>query len=118
MAWGIALLLGLAAPWLIYPTFLMKVLCFALFACAFNLLLDAYAAGTVVTPVLLFDTTKAYRYLTQGSEHAVSGDQSLLVAKTALDPAVGSKVSVAGFSWKVLAKSSEVDAWLLHLRRV
>ncbi|AKJ69673.1 ABC transporter permease [Pandoraea thiooxydans] len=35
------LLLGLvAAPWLgAYPVFVMKVLCFALFACAFNLLL-------------------------------------------------------------------------------
>jgi branched-chain amino acid transport system permease protein len=31
--------LALAAPWVVYPTFLMKVLCFALFACAFNLLL-------------------------------------------------------------------------------
>ena len=34
--------LGLAlivAPFLLYPVFLMKVLCFALFACAFNLLL-------------------------------------------------------------------------------
>jgi branched-chain amino acid transport system permease protein len=30
---------GLIAPLLIYPVFLMKVLCFALFACAFNLLL-------------------------------------------------------------------------------
>ncbi len=30
---------GVAAPFLFYPTFLMKVLCFALFACAFNLLL-------------------------------------------------------------------------------
>jgi branched-chain amino acid transport system permease protein len=29
----------LAAPFMIYPIFLMKVLCFALFACAFNLLL-------------------------------------------------------------------------------
>ena len=29
---------GLAAPFFIYPVFLMKVLCFALFACAFNLL--------------------------------------------------------------------------------
>ena len=29
----------LAAPWFIYPIFLMKVLCFALFASAFNLLL-------------------------------------------------------------------------------
>ncbi|WP_104202649.1 branched-chain amino acid ABC transporter permease [Billgrantia saliphila] len=30
---------GLVAPLAIYPVFLMKVLCFALFACAFNLLL-------------------------------------------------------------------------------
>jgi branched-chain amino acid transport system permease protein len=29
----------LAAPFFLYPVFLMKVLCFALFACAFNLLL-------------------------------------------------------------------------------
>src|SRR3954447_12699108 len=29
----------LVAPFLLYPVFLMKVLCFALFACAFNLLL-------------------------------------------------------------------------------
>jgi branched-chain amino acid transport system permease protein len=27
------------APWVVYPVFLMKVLCFALFACAFNLLI-------------------------------------------------------------------------------
>ena len=34
---GIALLI--LAPFHFYPVFLMKVLCFALFACAFNLLL-------------------------------------------------------------------------------
>jgi branched-chain amino acid transport system permease protein len=33
------LVFGLAAPFLLYPIFLMKVLCFVLFACAFNLLL-------------------------------------------------------------------------------
>ena len=40
-ALGYALLIaaGAIAPFVIYPTFLMKVLCFALFACAFNLLL-------------------------------------------------------------------------------
>ena len=32
-------ILGLLAPFTLYPTFLMKVFCFALFACAFNLLL-------------------------------------------------------------------------------
>ncbi|MCG6657746.1 branched-chain amino acid ABC transporter permease [Halomonas campisalis] len=31
--------IGLVAPFFAYPVFLMKVLCFALFACAFNLLL-------------------------------------------------------------------------------
>jgi branched-chain amino acid transport system permease protein len=31
--------LALAAPWVVYPVFLMTALCFALFACAFNLLL-------------------------------------------------------------------------------
>ncbi|PIE20670.1 MAG: branched-chain amino acid ABC transporter permease [Neptuniibacter caesariensis] len=32
-------ILGLVAPFILYPVFVMKVLCFALFACAFNLLL-------------------------------------------------------------------------------
>jgi branched-chain amino acid transport system permease protein len=35
----VLLAIGVIAPFLLYPTFLMKVLCFALFACAFNLLL-------------------------------------------------------------------------------
>jgi branched-chain amino acid transport system permease protein len=37
--YGIALALALAAPFFLYPVFLMKLLCFALFACAFNLLI-------------------------------------------------------------------------------
>jgi branched-chain amino acid transport system permease protein len=39
LLYGIALLLALAAPMVMYPVFLMKMLCFALFACAFNLLI-------------------------------------------------------------------------------
>jgi branched-chain amino acid transport system permease protein len=35
----LALALLLAAPFFVYPIFLMKLLCFALFACAFNVLL-------------------------------------------------------------------------------
>jgi branched-chain amino acid transport system permease protein len=37
--YAVALLLALGAPFALYPVFLMKVLCFALFACAFNLLI-------------------------------------------------------------------------------
>lgn len=33
------IVIGLVAPFVAYPVFLMKMLCFALFACAFNLLL-------------------------------------------------------------------------------
>ena len=36
---GLLVGLGLVAPFVVYPIFLMKALCFALFACAFNLLL-------------------------------------------------------------------------------
>jgi branched-chain amino acid transport system permease protein len=36
---GLAVAILAAAPFLLYPIFLMKLLCFALFACSFNLLL-------------------------------------------------------------------------------
>jgi branched-chain amino acid transport system permease protein len=36
---AILVALVLVAPWFVYPVFLMKALCFALFACSFNLLL-------------------------------------------------------------------------------
>ena len=39
IGYAIALLVALAAPYFGYPVFLMKLLCFALFACAFNLLI-------------------------------------------------------------------------------
>ena len=39
-AWGAALALLLAAPFIgLYPVFMMKAMCYAIFACAFNLLL-------------------------------------------------------------------------------
>ena len=37
--YAVLAVLGLVAPFVVYPVFLMKCLCFALFACAFNLLL-------------------------------------------------------------------------------
>jgi branched-chain amino acid transport system permease protein len=39
IAFLVMVLLLLAAPFVVYPLFLMKALCFALFACAFNLLI-------------------------------------------------------------------------------
>ena len=39
IAFGVMLAFFVFAPAVIYPVFLMKVMCFALFACAFNLLI-------------------------------------------------------------------------------
>ncbi len=40
MFYGVLLVLGLMAPWLgIYPVYLMTLYCYAIFACAFNLML-------------------------------------------------------------------------------
>jgi branched-chain amino acid transport system permease protein len=39
VAFAVMLALLVAAPFFVYPVFLMKALCFALFACAFNLLI-------------------------------------------------------------------------------
>ena len=39
IAYAAVLLAALAAPFALYPVLLMKILCFALFACAFNLLI-------------------------------------------------------------------------------
>ena len=39
IAFAVLVALIAAAPFVLYPVFLMKVLCFALFASAFNLLL-------------------------------------------------------------------------------
>ena len=39
IGWGALIAVLVVAPWLLYPLFLVKVLCYAMFACAFNLLL-------------------------------------------------------------------------------
>src|SRR3954452_14040627 len=65
VGWGLVLTAFVLAPFALYPVFVMKVLCYALFACAFNLLIGfaglvsfghaaffgggAYACGYVLT---------------------------------------------------------------------
>jgi branched-chain amino acid transport system permease protein len=65
IGWAIVLIAFMVAPAVVYPVFVMKVLCYALFACAFNLLIGfaglvsfghaaffgggAYACGFVLT---------------------------------------------------------------------
>jgi branched-chain amino acid transport system permease protein len=57
---GLLAVAALAAPWLAYPVFLMTALCFALFACAFNLLLGY--AGLMSFGHAMFFGMAAYFY--------------------------------------------------------
>lgn len=84
---------------------------------AYNPLLDSFAAGSVTTPVILFDTTKAYTNVTQATAAVAKGDLSGLVAASAITPVVGKTVTIAGSTWRILGCTAELDAWLLHLRR-
>ena len=58
VGWAVLLAIGVAAPFIVYPVFLMKALCFALFACAFNLLLGY--AGLLSFGHAAFFATAAY----------------------------------------------------------
>ena len=57
---AVLLVAALAAPWVAYPVFLMTALCFALFACAFNLLLGY--AGLMSFGHAMFFGMAAYFY--------------------------------------------------------
>ncbi len=58
IGYGLLLIAGLVAPFIGYPVFLMQALCFALFACAFNLLLGY--AGLLSFGHAAFFSTAAY----------------------------------------------------------
>jgi hypothetical protein len=78
---------------------------------------DSYAAGSVATKVILLDCSKLYENQTKASTSVAKGDMSALVPKSALTPAVGKTVSVQSATWKILSVDSELDCWLLHLRK-
>lgn len=78
---------------------------------------DSYTDVPVATTVILLDFTKAFSYLSQGSEKVAAGDVGAMVAQSAINPDVGSTVSVSGAAWRIMGKDAQADAWLLHLRR-
>src|SRR2546428_10710732 len=67
---------GLIAPFLAYPTFLMKVLCFALFASAFNLLLGF--AGLLSFGHAAFFGAAAYVCAALSKNHGVTPELAVL----------------------------------------
>lgn len=80
----VAALIG--APYVIYPVFLMKALCFALFACAYNLLLGY--GGMLSFGHALFFGSAAYASAHAAKEWGLSAELCILIG-TAYAAALG-----------------------------
>ena len=85
---------------------------------AYNPVTDVYAAGSTTTGAILMDRYMLYQKRTETDSQNLAGDMSLLVATSAVTPAVGKTVTISSRTWKILAVTAEQDAWLLHIRRV
>ena len=57
--WMALVIVGLMAPFVLYPVFVMQLLCFALFACAFNLLIGYTGPSPSATSSTLSRSTVA-----------------------------------------------------------
>lgn len=79
--------LGVAAPWFAYPVFLMKLLCFGLFACSFNLLLGYTGLLSFGHAAFLAMGGYCTGYLL--SEHSGIGPELAIIAGTLAAAAVG-----------------------------
>lgn len=81
IVYGVLLAIALVAPFVAYPVFLMKVLCFALFACAFNLLLGY--AGLLSFGHAAFLATGGYYTGYMLSQHSLTPELGILVGTLA-----------------------------------
>ena len=78
---------------------------------------DTYTGASATAPVLVFDRSKEYWQQTEADPKHLSGDQTMVVAKSSLTPLVGQKITALGQAWRAEAVTSDNDAWSVHLRR-
>ncbi|MGA3796656.1 branched-chain amino acid ABC transporter permease [Pseudomonas fluorescens] len=79
--------IGLIAPWVAYPVFLMKLLCFGLFACSFNLLLGYTGLLSFGHAAFLASGGYTTGYLL--SQHPGIGPELAIIGGTAAAALVG-----------------------------
>lgn len=81
-----------------------------------DLVTDLPTAMSVMTTVIQTDSSKFYVFATEAQDPRKPGDRTVFVAKSALTPAQGMTFRMLGQVWRVLALTSERDAWALHAR--
>jgi hypothetical protein len=83
----------------------------------FDIITDSYPTVSVATTGIALEMPKLYKLNDSAESLQAAGDFTLLVAKSAITPTVGSTFTMDGLKWRVIAFASEVDAWNLHARR-
>ena len=84
----------------------------------YNPITESYTGSSVVTSVLYVDGYKLFEYLHASTVKMAPGDQTLVVAKSALTPVVGAVVTVNYATWRIVTVQEDGDAWNVHIRRV
>lgn len=84
---------------------------------------DSYAPATVTLPSILLDYSKVFSKADAYEDKAKAGDICAVIGKSLVVPSVGQTIGIEAASryrgnWQILKVSDELDARLLHLRRV
>ena len=77
---------------------------------------DTYTGSPVTVAGLLFDMYKNYELKTDADPKMHSGDMTLLVPNTTA-VVTGASLTIGTQRWQVIARTTDVDAWNLHVRR-
>ena len=118
--------LGIAAPILVYPILVMKVLCFALFACAFNLLIGytgllsfGHAAFLGAAGYVAGHAIKVWEFPQEGAKYVIGGDPAhgnggeadYAVASVIRIPSSGPDIQVAVFRSNTTDPLDQARIW-------
>lgn len=84
---------------------------------------DSYAPATVALPSILLDYSKVFSKADAYEDKVKAGDICAVIGKSLVVPSVGQTIGIEAASryrgnWQILKVSDELDARLLHLRRV
>jgi hypothetical protein len=82
----------------------------------YNVVTDTLGTSNISTTVIQTDVPKFYKFRTIAEDPQQPGDRTVFVAKSAVTPAVSTRFTMLGSSWRVLSVNSELDSWALHVR--
>jgi hypothetical protein len=78
---------------------------------------DTFTTTSTVVSVIQTDQSKFYEFRTEAEASRKPGDLTVFVAQSSITPVVSANFTMLGYTWRVEAVVSELDAWALHAKR-